>query len=241
MVGLDLLGSLLPMAGAGASGFMEGQQQAIAANQAKQEMYLREQQEKRTQKLFPKQLRALDNEARAADQDYEYNSQINPLKVKAAGLPLRENESGLNPILAELTKEGMDPNLFAQMKQPEQIDYLTSMLGLNAGITKAKISKTPTPSNDPTKRLRDLEAKYNKLLERPPKNINEVIVAMDDQMRSAARSTGAFSSIQAAMAYYKREIESERGRLGLTKNEIAPTQDADDVIDRAMEQWLMNQ
>lgn len=231
MVGLDLLGSLLPMAGAGASGFMEGQQQAIAANQAKQAMYLAEQEERRRQALFPKQIRSLDQAARAADQDYEFGEEYNPLKIKAAQLPLRPNVPGLNPEIAE----GLgvqDPNNLSATTFEEQLGLLTGNQNRKAGIYKAT---TPRGSNNPTRRLEHLERMYKQFTTNPPKNVNEVIVAMDDDMRATIKGTAAAQTVEAALAYYAQEIENERKRLGMGNNQIAPkAQTMDSIFNKYM-------
>jgi hypothetical protein len=220
MAGFDLsiLSSLLPAAGAGASGFMEGQQQAIAANQAKQAMYLAEQEERRRQTLFPKQVRAVDDTHAKFMQDFEHDDKMNPFELARAGLPVRPNVPGLNADVAK-GLDVSDPNLLAQMTQPEQIDALAAAAAQKAGIVRAGTGK---PSADPTKRLAHLERMYKQFSERPPKNVNEVIAVMDDDMRTAIRGTAASQTVEAALAYYASEIANERKRLGMSENNMAP-------------------
>lgn len=232
MVGLDLLGSLLPMAGAGASGFMEGQQQAIAANQAKQAMYLAEQEERRRQALFPKQVRSLDQAARAADQDYEFGEEYNPLKIKAAGLPLRPNVPGLNPEIAE----GLgvqDPNNLSATTFEEQLGLLTGNQNRKAGIYKAT---TPRPSSDPMRHLRHLQSLLERSMDPTPQNIAELTPYMDAEMREIMKTNPAAVDMARLRSYIQRDIAAERKRLGLENNPIGPAAEEEDPFITAVKQ-----
>lgn len=189
---LSVLSQILPMAGAGASGFMQGNQQGMEMKQLKQIMAMREANEMRATLRHPEEMRSMKGINAARELDTEQSRAAFPVMQRGRELAVKNTEHMYGP---------SDPGLNAMIKDqygynvpPEAMhsDVMAMIPGMNSQRSQAAMTYRagmPKAGSDPHKRFDRLMA-MRKSIRDNPSDMATILQSADPEIKAAFVAAG---------------------------------------------------
>lgn len=208
---LDLLAQLLPMAGAGAQGFLQGTQKRDQHDQLRQLMALKEAEEMRTQVQFPKQMRAMD-------QDYAYNAQTQPEKLKQLQLSntsaallaqMQGHQAGPTGQRVSDVIKGLSPSFPVDENMPyhQTMDFYGMFNQGERANAVANIRRQPTGAQQDQTKVRLLKQWGDIQRFQTPKQIFDYAIGADPEIAAAIQSAPVTAGTQELLLIIKKELK----------------------------------
>ena len=221
-VDLSILSGLLGLAGSGAQGYMQGHQQAVAMQQMRQVMALREAEEMRAQALHPVRLAGARQEQDQARQSFPLMQESRGLANTAAAQMNLGRAQQLDPIGEMLggslesvfgKNESGQPNFPVDPRAPfGQKMEIATLFGQGQRAAEATKRKGLLTGGEAQKQEKDLlRLYYDTVKLGTPREMFDYVLAADPQMANALQSAGATQDRNAFAQALRAQIKARYG------------------------------
>ena len=212
---LSLLSQLLPLAGAGAQGYMAGDQQALQAQQIKQVMALREAEEMRSRELHPLRIQA-------QQQNMQQSEQLFPEQLEGAmqgnimqRLGIRGQEQQVDQtggMLAQMMGQ-VQPGFQGEAAAPygQQLDLLRLFAQRKAAEEATKRKGMLTGGEAMGQETKLLKLYQDTLRLGTPKDMFDYVMANEPEMAQALSGHAATGDRNAFAAALAAQIKARYG------------------------------